>query len=208
MPILLESVIDNILTKHKNDSSRLDALADYAIECLATAGLPGTRGGSGGELCIHGFARSKNWDVAYEHAGKNRLLISLKSLWKNASGTVPNRIDELLGEAANVQQMSPEVVTGYILLFDTNADSRRQEDGLLWSVTFEQRVKKMAIRKAPLWNQGLIEGCWFILLDSSKPLGARVVDPPKAVAEGAAFFSSLISELRLREPAIPFSAQT
>ena len=66
-------------------------------------------------------------------AGKRRLLVSLKSIWKNASGTVPNRIDDLMGETANVQQMSPEIVTGYILLFDAQADSYRREDGRFWS---------------------------------------------------------------------------
>jgi hypothetical protein len=29
--------------------------------------------------------------------------------WKNASGTVPNRLDDLMGEAANVQQPAPEL---------------------------------------------------------------------------------------------------
>ena len=53
-------------------------------------------------------------------------LISLKSIWKNVAGTVPNRLDDLMGEAANVQQMSPEVVTGYIMLFDKSQDYERQ----------------------------------------------------------------------------------
>src|SRR5439155_17987733 len=105
------------------DAGRLAPLADYSKRALEGCGLPGVRGGQGGELKVTGLARTKAWDVAYEFAGKFRLLISLKSIWKNASGTVPNRLDDLMGEAANVQQMSPETVTGYILLFDAQADS-------------------------------------------------------------------------------------
>ncbi len=147
-------------------------MADYAIAQLDYHGLPGVKGGSSGELRIEGLARSKDWDVAYDFAGKPRLsrsgfwyipfaerdfrhvigllvpfgerdvlghrpnpdllrlLLSLKSIWSNAGGSIPNRIDDLIDEAANVQQMSPEIVIGYLLLFDTKADRRRREDEL------------------------------------------------------------------------------
>ena len=151
------------------------------------------------------MARTKNWDVAYNYAGKDRLLISLKSIWKNAGGTVPNRIDDLMGEAANVQQMSPEIMVGYVLLFDSAADSIRTEDGRLWSDFFELAVRRVAVRRAPLWNQGLIEGAWFIKFDSRKPDGARLDDPAKVMQDEDRFLSALLKELRLREPAIPFN---
>lgn len=141
--------------------------------------------------------------MAYDFAGKPRLLVSLKSIWKNASGTVPNRIDDLMGEAANVQQMSPEIVAGYVVLFDACADTTRR-DGRSWSAYFEDAVKRIAIRKAPLWNQGLLEGTWFIRFDSRLPLGSRILDPDKIAAESNVFFTSLIQELRIREPAVPF----
>jgi hypothetical protein len=140
--------------------------------------------------------------VAYDYAGKPRLLISLKSIWRNVSGTVPNRIDDLMGEAANVQQMSPEVVTGYIMLFDRSQDSVRAEDGILWSEYMKCCLQRLCIRKAPMWNQGLLEGCWFIPFDSTAAPGSRVCNSAQARVEGAAFFASLIQELRVREPAI------
>lgn len=201
----LEDALDNIIRKDSRASNRLDSLADYAIEQLAHHGLPGARGGSSGELPITGLARSKNWDLAYDFAGKPRLLISLKSIWSNAGGTVPNRIDDLMGETANIQQMSPEIVVGYILLFDAKADTVRQKDGLSWSQHFENVVKRIAIRKAPLWNQGLLEGTWFVKFDSRKSKGSRLTDPSKAEKEGRAFFTSLLHELKVREPAVPFS---
>lgn len=201
----LEDAIDDVIGKSSTSSARLNAVADYAKERLLAMGLPDIRGGSGGELAIAGLARVKNWDVAYDFAGKPRLLLSLKSMWSNASGTVPNRIDDLIGESANVQQRSPEVVIGYILLFEVGADSQRKEDGLKWSEFFERAVKSIAIRQAPLWNQGLLEGAWFIRFDKSKPKGSRVVDPSKTRAEGLDFFQALLCELQLREPAIPFT---
>lgn len=201
----LEDAIDEIIRNDSRASNRLDPLADFAIQQLDQHGLPGARGGSSSELSIRGLARPKKWDVAYEFAGKPRCLLSLKSIWSNAGGTVPNRLDDLMGEAANVQQMSPEIVVGYILLFDAKADKVRRQDDLWWSQYFENAVKSIAIRKAPLWNQGLLEGTWFIKFDSRNPFGSRILEPSKAQNEGDLFFSSLLRELKVREPAIPFS---
>jgi hypothetical protein len=97
----------------------------------------------------------------------------------------------------------PKIVIGYVVVFDVTTDGRRQ-DGLMWSEYFEHALGKIAIRKAPLWNQGLLEGFWFIRIDSQKPVGSRVLDPDRVAAQGTAFFGALISELRRREPAIPF----
>lgn len=200
----LETVIDEVMSNHPRSSNRLDPLADYAISQLVDFGLPEASGGSDGEV-EHGLARPKDWDVSYNFAGKPRPLLSLKSIWSNAGGTVPNRIDDLMGEAANVQQMSPEVVTGYILLFDVQADSSRRADDLQWSEYFEERVQKIAIREAPIWNQGLLEGTWFIRFDSERPEGDRILNPEKVDQEREDFFRSLLRELKIREPAIPFT---
>ena len=174
----LEPVIDAIMKRPTQSPDRLKALADFVIEQLKLNGLPGAIGGTTGELRVAGLAREKTWDVAYEFAGKFRLLVSLKSMWKNAAGTIPNRLDDHMGEIANIQQLRPEMVIGYVVVFDVIADSRRQ-DGKSWSEYFENALKNIAIRKAPLWNQGLLEGFWFIRIDSQKTLGQRVVDPDK-----------------------------
>jgi hypothetical protein len=199
----LEPVIEAIMKKPAQSPDRLKALADFVIAQLKLHGLPGAIGGSGGELRVAGLAREKTWDVAYEFTGKFRLLVSLKSMWKNAAGTIPNRLDDHMGETANIQQLRPEVVIGYVVVFDMNADSQRQ-DGTSWSQYFENALKNIAIRKAPLWNQGLLEGFWFIRIDSLQAPGKRVVDPTRIAVEGTAFFESLLKELKLREPAIPF----
>ena len=92
----------------------------------AVRGLKGVRGGQADEVGIRGFGRQKDWDLAFVLADKPRLLVSLKSILKNLAGTVPNRLDDL-GEAANVQQLQPEVVIGYVVIMDEAEDRMRRD---------------------------------------------------------------------------------
>lgn len=201
---LLEEAITSLLSHSATSTKRLRSLADYLKQLFEHEGLPNVKGGSGGELQVPGLSRIKNWDLAYEFAGKFRLLVSLKSMLKNISGSVPNRLDDLQGEIANVQQLRPEIVIGYVVLFDVAEDSVRSEDGDTWSDYFEAALKKMAIRKAPLWNQGLFESLWFIRFDSAKPAGARLLSPRDTAQARERFLRALLCELKLREPAVPF----
>ncbi len=201
---MLENAIQSLLDRPPQSTKRLEALADGLKMMLHESGLPGAKGGSDGELKVPGLSRTKDWDVAYEFAGKFRLLISLKSMLKNISGSVPNRLDDLQGEIANVQQLRPEIVIGYVILFDVKEDKRRQ-DGQMWSDYLEDALKKIAIRRAPLWNQGLLEGLWFVRFDSSRPRGGRLLDRVQSESEGASFLASLLCELKQREPAVQFS---
>jgi hypothetical protein len=132
-------------------------------------------------------------------AEKPRLLVSLKSILRNLSGTVPNRLDDLMGEAANVQQLSPEIVIGYVVIMDEAGDSLRR-DGKTWIDHFRGNLDRIAIRRAPLWNQGLLEAVWLIRIDSRNSVGRRIVDTYSADAEGTGFFKALIDELYRREP--------
>ena len=201
MKLTLSDAIDDLLTRPTQDSGRLDALASFCIEEFTRHGLPGVRGGKANEVGIRGFGRQKDWDLAFVLADKPRLLVSLKSILKNLSGTVPNRLDDLMGEAANVQQLQPEAVIGYVVIMDV-AEDRIRRDGDTWSTHFEKNLARIAIRKAPLWNQGLIEGAWLIRIDSRLPPGTRIVDVTSADAIGQNFFTALLAELYLREPAI------
>ncbi len=201
MPLSLSDAVDNLLSRRTQDSGRLNSLATYCIEAFNRAGLPGLRGGKADEVGIRGLGRQKDWDLAYVLAGKPRLLISLKSILKNFSGVIPNRLDDLMGEVANVQQLSPELVIGYIVIMDEKENTSHRGGGT-WIDHFESNLRKISIRRAPLWNQGLIEGAWLIRIDSRNPAGQRVVDPGAADAAGAAFFKALLDELYLREPTL------
>jgi len=201
MPVSLSDAVDNLLSRRTQDSDRLHSLAMYCIEAFARAGLPGLRGGKADEVGIRGLGRQKDWDLAYVLAGKPRLLISLKSILKNFSGVVPNRLDDLMGEVANVQQLSPELVIGYVVIMDEKENTPHRGGGT-WIDHFESNLHKISIRRAPLWNQGLIEGAWLIRIDSRNTAGQRVVDPAAADAAGVAFFKALLDELYLREPTL------
>jgi hypothetical protein len=197
----LNDIVDNVLGRPTQDSGRLNALANYCVLAFDSIGLSGIRGGDAGEVGIRGIARNKDWDLAYVFAGKPRMLISLKSILKNMPGTIPNRLDDLMGESANVQQFSPEIVTGYVIIMDEAANTIRR-DGTTWIDFMHTALRKLSIRQAPLWNQGLIEGVWVIRIDSREPSGSRVVDFDRTIADGAKFFQDLLTELLLREPAI------
>jgi len=202
---MLEQVIEKLLNSPSTSTRRLQLLADHVKQLLDSSGLPGAKGGSGGELRVPGLTRTKDWDVAYEFAGKFRLLVSLKSMLANISGSVPNRLDDLQGELANVQQLRPEIVIGYVVLFDVAEDKPRKEDNMMWSDYFELALRRMTIRRAPLWNQGLLEGLWFIRFDSRKSFENRLIDPDRVEREKGEFLTALLCELKLREPAVPFS---
>lgn len=202
---MLEDAIESLLGHAKTSTKRLNQLADLIKEMIEEAGLPGARGGSGGELQVTGLSRVKDWDVAYEFAGKFRLLVSLKSMLKNFSGSVPNRLDDLQGAIANVQQLRPEIVIGYVMLLDVAEDSVRRDDRRLWSDYFEDALRSIAIRRAPLWNQGLLEGLWFIRFDSRRPVGSKLIDGDEVRREGREFVRRLLCELQVREPAIEFT---
>lgn len=201
MPISLSEAVDDLLARKTQDSGRLDLLARYCIERFNAEGLPGVRGGKADEVGIRGLGRQKDWDLAYVLANKPRLLISLKSILKNIPGVVPNRLDDLMGEAANVQQLSPELVIGYVVIVDEKENSAHRRDGT-WIDHFESNLRKIAIRRAPLWNQGLIEAIWLIRIDSRKPAGQRLVRAESIDAEGTSFFKALLDELYRREPTL------
>lgn len=110
--ISLQDAVDDlyriaVVEKKSQSPNRLALLAEMCVEQLDQRGIPG----AARELPVPGIGRSKTWDVGWPPEGKVRLGISLKSLLRNIAGTVPNRVDDLAGEMANVQLLSPEIVT-------------------------------------------------------------------------------------------------
>ena len=153
--ISLQDAVDDlyrtaVVERKRQSPSRLAMLADMCVEQLASRGIVG----AARELSVPGIGRSKTWDVAWPPEGKARLGISLKSLLRNIAGTVPNRIDDLTGEMANVQLLSPEIVTGYVMIFDTTGGSLRQ-DGARWVDFFRDAVERLSGRDAPAWAAGM-----------------------------------------------------
>jgi len=139
-------------------------LAELCVQGLAERGLAGAQI----DPEIPGFARAKDWDVAWLHNGKARRAISLKSLLTNLGGTVPNRVDDLIGEAANLQMHSPETAIGYVMLFNTEEDEPSRKHGCTWSELLRRRLQSLAGRRAPHWTMGTIEAVAFVEVDFTR----------------------------------------
>lgn len=192
--ISLQEAVDDlyriaVVEKKRQSSNRLAMLADMCVEQLGERGIVGaTR-----ELPVPGIGRSKTWDVGWPSDGKVRLGISLKSLLRNVAGTVPNRVDDLTGEMANVQLLSPEIVTGYIMVFDTTGSGLRQ-DGTRWVDFFRAAVDRLSGRDAPAWAAGMVEASAVVEVDFAEQ--AHIVDAP----DMSAFFDRLAQCILDRNP--------
>ena len=179
-----------VTKKLPRSNDRLRVFAEYAIEQLAARGLEGAEK----ERIIEGWVRRKKWDVMHRGGGRVRLGISLKSMLRNFSGSVPNRSDELIGEAADVQMRYPEIIVGYIMLMDVTGKGAEK-----WIPEYEQRIARMAGRAPPFWVLGTVEAAQIVRVDfsPSPPGGTRLVSPPN-VLDG--FFDTLASQYLLRNP--------
>ncbi len=189
----LQAAIDELyriaVKEGKSTSTvRLKGLADLCLGELSRRGVMG----ASAEDPIEGWVRTKDWDVAQRVGGRVRLAISLKSMLANLGGAVPNRSDDLLGEAADIQLRYPETVIGYVIIMNEGADTPPGPGGK-WIGTFESRLSKIATRRAPLWVQGLIEAAVVVRVDFSK--GPRMCSRADVLAP---FFDKLVAEYRVR----------
>jgi hypothetical protein len=178
-----------VVEKRATSTRRLAKLASHLVERLAERHLPGAEA----EVAIPGGGRPKNWDVAWKAHGKYRLAISLKSILHNLPGTVPNRLDDLMGEVANAQLYSPEIVAGYVMVFDVGQDAPNS-DGRLWCEVLEERLSG---RRGPHWSIGTIEAAAVVRVDFRN--GPRVVAGEERVE---AMLDVLATEVRARNPGV------
>ena len=186
----VQSLYDIAVVQGKSTStSRLRALAELCVEELTKRGLPAAET----EVRIEGGGRSKQWDVAWKLHDKYRLAISLKSILSNLGGTVPNRIDDLIGEVANIQMYSPEVVVGYVMVFDVSKDTVDQR----WFKVLAERLPNLSGRTAPSWSVGMTEAFALVKVDFST--GPRVLSGETAFGR---MLDRLIQEVRRRNPAL------
>ena len=172
-------------------TTRLETLADYCVQELARRGLRGVEK----EASIPGAGRAKKWDVAWSYDGKYRLGISLKSLLKNLGGTVPNRIDDLIGEVANAQLHSPEIVIGYIMVFNIADDTFSPKHGDTWCGLFRSRLNSLSGRRAPSWTTGTVEDFVLVEVNFSASSSIRATSQPFD-----ALFDTLVEEVKARNP--------
>ena len=148
-------------------------------------------------MTIPAGGRDKDWDVAWSWRGKYRLVISLKSILKNIPGTVPNRIDDAMGETTSIQLYSPEVVTGYVMLFDCALDTHSAKHGSTWFNFLDSKLAALSGRKAPYWSPGTFEGYSLVGVDFST--AARIACGAETFST---LFDTLVAEVHRRNPGI------
>ncbi|MCY3907227.1 MAG: hypothetical protein OXF63_08255 [Anaerolineaceae bacterium] len=184
-----------VIEGKRTSTLRLGSLADLCVQELERRHVFGAEK----EVLVPGIGRDKQWDVAWKNGDKVRLSISLKSILSNIAGTVPNRADDLMGEMANVQLHSPEIVTGYVMVFATQSGERR--DGKRWVEVFRSYVERLSGRQAPAWAAGMVESASIVEVDFSS--GPLLLTPPTLDE----FFDRLVQQLKFRNPgAIPFES--
>ena len=184
------------VTENKATSTaRLDTLAEFCVPELTQRGLHGVEK----EASIPGAGRDKRWDVAWRYDGKYRLGLSLKSLLKNLGGTVPNRIDDLIGEVANAQLHSPEIVIGYVMIFNVQEDGFSPRHQSTWADLLRARLTSLAGRRPPSWTTGTVEDFVLVEVDFGAGSSLRSLTQPFD-----RFFDTLIEQIAVRNPnAIP-----
>jgi hypothetical protein len=192
----LQDAVDDLYKRARKEkattpTARLRVLAEFCVQELSELGMPGARI----DPEIPGFARAKDWDVAWFHHGKARLAISLKSLLTNLGGTVPNRIDDLIGEAANLQMHSPETVIGYVMIFNVEEDEHSEKHRCTWSELLRRRLQSLSCRRAPHWTMGTIEAMAFVEVDFTS--GPKVVSGAEDVSR---MIDALVKLARERNP--------
>ena len=184
-----------VLEGKATSTIRLTKLADYCVQELERRGL----GGVEKESSIPGAGRDKQWDVAWQYDGKYRLGISLKSILKNLGGTVPNRIDDMIGETANAQLHSPEIVIGYVMVFNIENDAVSLKYGSTWAEVAKTRLMSLSGRRRPAWATGMIED--FVLVKVNFGSSASIVSTSQPFTE---FFDTIVEQVAHRNPnAIP-----
>ena len=189
--ITAQDAVDHLyriaVTENKATSTaRLDTLAEFCVQELARRGLRGAEQ----EASIPGAGRRKRWDVAWQYDGKYRLGLSLKSLLKNLGGTVPNRIDDLIGEVANAQLYSPEIVIGYVMIFNVQEDAYSPRHQSTWVDLLRTRLVSLSGRRAPSWTTGTVED--FVLVEVDFGSGSSIRSMSQSFA---AFFDTLIEQI-------------
>jgi hypothetical protein len=184
-----------VVDRSRTSTLRLQKLAQYCVEQLHHHGLPNVET----EVTIPGGGREKQWDVAWQLHEKYRLAISLKSILRNLAGTVPNRIDDLIGEVANAQMYSPEIAIGYLMVFDVSRDVFSRKHGCTWCELLKTRLLGLSGRRAPFWSVGMVEA--FVVVEVDFSQGPLLCTREEKVEE---VFEILVSEVKNRNPSLSY----
>jgi hypothetical protein len=103
-------------------ANRMQPIQNYCVSQLASRGLTGVEIEQQVRVA---YKKHKAWDVVLVGAdGRPELAITCRSIISNHGGTVPNRVDDLLGEGVSLHRAFPKAVVGYLLVMSAR-DERR-----------------------------------------------------------------------------------
>jgi len=162
---------------------RLAPLQTYLAWELEKRGIGDRRGIDDAVL---GFVRTKDIDVVAWRADQPVVAISCKSLFKNPGGTVPNRLDDAIGEAVNLRKRWPAIRLGYVMIFDMRIakPGPRSHD---WSLVLQEGILRLTNNESP---PPIIDSAALFLIEAARPkLAFASVDP---TLEFEGFFDRLL----------------
>jgi len=139
--------------KSPRASNRQEAIQLYCCVELEKRGLTDVKI----ETDMPGAYRTKKWDVGRVVDGEPTLGISCKSIISNHAGTVPNRVDDMLGEAANLHRIFPGAVLGYLFMMsrvDESKDTKKKTEKL--GGMTPERLEKLR-QDGDMWFERLVE---------------------------------------------------
>lgn len=152
------------------------------------------------EQGVRGKHRVKNWDVVFSHARRPHLAISTKSIMANVSGTVPNRIDDAMGECVNVHAHDSGIVLGYLFVMSEAGAEQATRDGRRWGDIFAQALASFSGRRSEQDAPELFEAATLLIVDFDAP--APLVRYHPALLDWSGFFDVLVAQVRVRNPLV------
>jgi hypothetical protein len=153
------------------------------------------------EKLVPGKHRTKKWDVVYSYRGRIHLAVSCKSIMANVAGTVPNRIDDAIGECANIHAYDPGIVLGYFFVMDkAGGMSLNRDANRPWAEVFGRSLASLSGRRSQHNSHDLFEAAILLLVDfSQRPYQVAEYDGTLSWGE---FFDTLIDHVRDRNPTL------
>jgi hypothetical protein len=152
------------------------------------------------ERIVKGKHRAKNWDVTFSYARRPQLAISTKSIMANVAGTVPNRIDDAMGECVNVHAHDPGMVLGYLFVMDAAGGQQLARSGQRWVDILAESLVTFSGRRSERDAYELFEAATLLLVDFSSPL-PQVTFHPRLLG-WVEFFDVLVGHVRARHSLI------
>jgi hypothetical protein len=117
---MVNALID-FKARSPQSANRMIAIQNYCVAELATRGVSADV-----EQVVRVAYKRKAWDVVTVGPDKRpQLAITCRSIISNHGGTVPNRIDDLLGEGVSLHRAFPNAVAGYLLVMSLRDERRK-----------------------------------------------------------------------------------